>query len=251
MEASSSTRQGHSQQPQRPEKSSKKLVGIVLFDRVEVLDYCGPYEVFSVTRVDDDPSLLPNGNSRFGFDVILIGASEDGKPIKTTGGMEVMPQATLEDCPPLDILLIPGGRGTRDLGQHKQAIIDFILRNASDPRLEVLASVCTGALVLGEAGLLDGKRATTHYASLEVLQSKFPSVTVDRDKHWVVFEPSDGDSSDANLQNYTLFTSAGISAGIDMTLKVVQHVYGEDIARRTARHMEYPFPESQERRIDL
>jgi len=98
-----------------------------------------------------------------------------------------------------------------------------------------LTSVCTGSLLLGKAGLLDGKRATTHWRVLEEMQERFPAVTVIDDQHVV----EEGD----------LLTSAGISAGIDMALRVVARHHGEEVARATARHMEYPFPEDNRRRV--
>jgi transcriptional regulator GlxA family with amidase domain len=104
-------------------------------------------------------------------------------------------------------------------------------------QVETLTSVCTGALLLGKAGLLDGKRATTHWRWLESMQEQFPNVTVEKRLHFV----EDG----------ALFSSAGISAGIDMSLRLVIRYYGEAVARATAKHMEYPFPETDERRITL
>lgn len=101
---------------------------------------------------------------------------------------------------------------------------------------ETLASVCTGSMLLGSAGLLDGLRATTHWRSLDWMRESFPAVTVEREKHVV--------------QDGRVFTSAGISAGIDLALKIVPpHYWGETIARATARHMEYSYPESDARRI--
>ena len=103
--------------------------------------------------------------------------------------------------------------------------------------VEILTAVCTGAMLLGFAGLLDGLHATTHWRSLDWMRDSFPSVSVEYGKHFV----KDG----------RVFTSAGISAGIDMSLKVVAHCFGEDIAKATARHMEYPYPESDARRIRI
>ena len=97
--------------------------------------------------------------------------------------------------------------------------------------------MCTGALLLGKAGLLDGKRATTHWRSLDWMQELFPKTTVERQLHFV----EDG----------ALLTSAGISAGIDMALKVVARYFGEGVGRETAKHMEYPFPESAARRVAI
>src|ERR1700716_2640425 len=101
--------------------------------------------------------------------------------------------------------------------------------------VETLSSVCTGALLLGKAGLLDGKRATTHWRFLDQMQQLFPKTTVERRHHFV--------------EEGSLFTSAGISAGIDMALKVVSRHFGDAIARATAKHMEYPYPDSNARRI--
>jgi transcriptional regulator GlxA family with amidase domain len=150
--------------------------------------------------------------------------------------MRVVADVTCEDCGPLDLLVVPGGWGTRALRYHAPTI-QFVRDQSCTAK--VTSSVCTGAFILAEAGLLDGRRATTHWLSLDLLETDFGGkVIVDRSSHWV----KDGDA---------LYTSAGISAGIDMTLRIVADWFGEDVARRTARYMEYPFPESSERRIDL
>ena len=207
---------------------NRKQVGILLFENVEVLDFCGPFEVFSVTRLNEETrrdDLSP-------FNVFLV--AETKEAVVTTGGMKVLPEYDLEDCPVLDILVVPGGWGTR-----KEMGNDHLLTWIADrsTQVETLTSVCTGALLLGKAGLLDGKRATTHWRSLDWMQGLFPKTTVEKHLHFV--------------EEGNLFTSAGISAGIDMTLKVVSRYFGETIARATARHMEYPFPESDARRITV
>jgi transcriptional regulator GlxA family with amidase domain len=102
---------------------------------------------------------------------------------------------------------------------------------------DLVTAVCTGSMLLGFAGLLDGLHATTHWRSLDWMRDSFPSVVVEDRKHFV----EDG----------RVFTSAGISAGIDMSLKVVARCCGEDVARATARHMEYPYPESDARRVEF
>jgi transcriptional regulator GlxA family with amidase domain len=151
-----------------------------------------------------------------------------------TGGLKVFPDYDLDRCPRVDILVVPGGWGTRQ-ELNNERLLKWIAERSR--QVETLTSVCTGALLLGKAGLLDGKRATTHWRSLDWMQELFPAVTVEKQRHFV----EDG----------ALFTSAGISAGIDMSLKVVARYCGEAIARATARHMEYPFPETNERRIAL
>jgi len=105
------------------------------------------------------------------------------------------------------------------------------------PKAETFAAVCTGSMLLGVAGLLDGRHATTHWRPLDWMRDTFPSVSVDYDKHFV--------------QDGHVFTSAGISAGIDMSLKVVARYFGVAVARATARHMQYPYPESDTRRIQI
>jgi transcriptional regulator GlxA family with amidase domain len=148
--------------------------------------------------------------------------------------MKVLPDYDLDDCPRLDLLVVPGGWGRRS-EMNNERLLRWIADRAR--QVETLTSVCTGALLLGKAGLLDGKRATTHWRSLDWMQELFPKVTVEKRLHVV--------------EEGTLFTSAGISAGIDMALKVVARYFGEAIARATAKHMEYPFPESNARRIAL
>src|SRR5437016_2774141 len=204
----------------------RKRVGIVVFPDVEVLDFCGPFEVFSVTRLDEarrreEPSP---------FDVFLV-AETDGV-VKATGGLRVVPDHTLATCPPLDILVVPGGWGTRKEISNRR-LLDWIAERAR--QVETLTSVCTGSMLLGHAGLLDGRRATTHWRALDWMRQSFPTVTVEERLHVV----EDG----------AVITSAGISAGIDMALRVVARYFGEPVARATARHMEYPFPEDNRRRV--
>ena len=127
------------------------------------------------------------------------------------------------------LLIVPGGYGARTHARHDPAILDF-LRSRTGPT----ASVCTGALLLGKAGVLDGHRATTHWRSLDLLRRLFPAVTVDETLRVV--------------DEGRIVTSAGISAGIDLALAMVTRYHGETVARATARHMEYPFPGDNLRR---
>jgi transcriptional regulator GlxA family with amidase domain len=206
----------------------KRRVGIVLFDDIEVLDFCGPFEVFSATRLNEEKrreELSP-------FKVLLV--AEKKAPVVTTGGMKVIPDHTFENCPRLDILVVPGGWGTRKELKNP-AMLDWLRIRAAE--VETLTSVCTGSMLLGFAGLLDGRHATTHWRSLDWMRESFPSVTVEVDKHVV----EDG----------RVFTSAGISAGIDMALKVVARYCGEVVARATADHMEYPYPDNNARKVKL
>jgi transcriptional regulator GlxA family with amidase domain len=210
----------------KEEEMSRKRVGILIFPDVEVLDFCGPYEVFSTTRLDEER----RREEPSPFDVVIIAENEG--PVMASGGLRVLPDHTLADCPAIDILVVPGGWGTRREIDN-EALISWITQRAA--QVETLASVCTGAMLLGRAGLLDGRRATTHWRALDWMRESLPEVTVEDQLHVV----EDGD----------IVTSAGISAGIDMALHVVARYYGLDIAHATARHMEYPFPDDNSRRV--
>ena len=204
----------------------RRRAGILVFDDVEVLDFCGPFEVLSVTRLDEnrrreDPSP---------FEVLLV-AEREGI-VTAAGGLKVTPDYTIERCPPLDVLVVPGGWGTRR-EIHNATLLDWI--RARGRSVDLLTSVCTGAMLLGHAGLLDGRHATTHRRSLDWMRESLPAVTVETELHVV---------EDGNV-----LTSAGISAGIDMALLIVARHHGEDVARATARQMEYPYPDDLRRRI--
>ena len=206
----------------------RKRVGIVLFEDIEVLDFCGPFEVFSVARLNEDK----RREEPSPFEVGLV--AEHPEPVTTTGNMQVMPHCTFENCPALHILVVPGGWGTRRELKNP-VMLEWLRARAAE--VETLTSVCTGSMLLGFAGLLNGRHATTHWRSLNWMHDAFPEVTVEFKKHVVEDGP--------------VVTSAGISAGIDMALKVVARYCGENIARATARHMEYPYPGSNERRIRI
>ncbi len=206
----------------------RKRVGIVIFDNIEVLDFCGPFEVFSVTRVNEDK----RREEPSPFETLLVAEKSD--TVVTTGGMKVIPEHSFATCPKLDILVVPGGWGTRREIENP-VMLDWLRGHA--PQVETLTSVCTGSMLLGFAGLLDGLHATTHWRSLDWMRDSFPAVKVQYDQHVV----EDG----------RVFTSAGISAGIDMALKVVARYCGEPVARATARHMEYPYPDNNARRVRL
>jgi transcriptional regulator GlxA family with amidase domain len=193
-------------------------VGILIFDDVEVLDFCGPFEVFSVTRLLDATDRKP-------FAVFTI--AERNRTVKAVGGLLVEPHFTLENHPPIDILVVPGGWGTRREATNP-VLTGWIRQVAGETRLNT--SVCTGSFLLGQAGLLEGHRATTHWLSLDRMQQTFPAVTVIRETRWV---------DEGNL-----VTSAGISAGIDMSLHVVEKLLGRAVAENTARQMEYAWNEN-------
>lgn len=206
----------------------QKSVGIFVFNDIEVLDFCGPFEVLSVTRIDESKRL----ETLSPFDVKLFSMTKD--IVSTKGNMKIIPDYDFESCPKFDILIIPGGMGTRKL-MYDDNVLDFIKEKAKEVKL--LASVCTGSLILASAKLLEGVNATTHWKSLQRMEDEFENVKVCKDKHYV---------EDGNI-----ISSAGISAGIDMALYIVKKYFGENVSRATAKHMEYPYLEENKRRIEI
>ncbi len=198
-----------------PNQDHLPTVGILIFDDVEVLDFCGPFEVFSTARLagehSDDSQL---------FNVVTI--AEEDKIITCRGGLLVKPHTTIENHPPLDILVVPGGQGTRR-ERHNQRILNWL--EQQDQHTDLMTSVCTGAFLLAERGLLDNRRATTHWSSIEWMRSTYPAVKMLADTRIV--------------DEGHIITSAGVSAGIDMSLHVVSRLYGIAAAEWTARRMEY------------
>jgi transcriptional regulator GlxA family with amidase domain len=189
-----------------------QTLAILIFDDVEVLDFCGPFEVFSVANRFADPPA---------FSVLTI--AENAGPVLTRGGLSVNPHHRLGNSPQPDILLIPGGLGTRK-EMHNPVLIDWIKR--ASVKAELVLSVCTGALLLAKAGLLDGLEATTHHGAIDLLHQTAPKTIVHTDRRFV--------------DNGRVICSAGIAAGIDMSLHVVSRLLGKEVAEKTAKQMEYP-----------
>jgi transcriptional regulator GlxA family with amidase domain len=190
-------------------------VAILIFDDVEVLDFCGPFEVFGVTGQRD--------GGEFPFRVYTVAAVAKSEPTLARNGLSVNPNYTIENCPQPDILLVPGGYGTRRL-IHDETVLQWI--KAQSERVELLLSVCTGAL-LGKAGLLDGLSATTHWSAMDELRAVAPNTEIRPDERYV--------------DNGKIVLSAGISAGIDMSLYIVSRLLGKAQAAETARHMQYDY----------
>ena len=192
-------------------------VGILIFDGVEVLDFAGPFEVFSRTR------LMPGAESRRSeesapFRVFTVAKSR--APISATGGLTVIPHHGFADAPKIDLLVVPGGWGTRPLLNDPETL-DWIHRTASGARQ--VTSVCTGSLLLAKAGLLTGRRATTHWNALDLLATL--------DVGGVEPEPRVVDDG--------IITSAGVASGIDMAFYVVERLHGAEVADETAHYIEY------------
>lgn len=186
-------------------------VGILVFDDVEELDFVGPLEVFGVA-------------SRLAGDLDLITVSKQGQPIRGRYGLRVQPDYSYSSCPPLDMLVIPGGKGARDVARYDEETLAFVRGHAE--RAPV-ASVCTGALILAEAGLLRGQRCTTHWSALDLLR-QYPGAQV---MDGMRFVRANG-----------VATSAGVSAGIDLALDLVREWFGDNLRDQVARQMEYSLP---------
>lgn len=190
-----------------------RTVLFLLFDDVEPLDFAGPYEVFCTTGRRQ--SLEP-------FRPATVAATRDA--VRARGGLRVLPDYSFSEAPEADILLIPGGFGTRRL-MGDEVVIDWIRRAAAGA--ELVLSVCTGALLLGRAGLLDGLDATTHYLTYDLLREVAPEARVRPGARF--------------LDNGKIIVSAGVSAGIDMSFHVVERLLGPEAAAETARYIEYEY----------
>lgn len=190
---------------------NKWSVGIFLFNEVEVLDFAGPFEVFSVTEVNEEKT----------FTVYTV--SENGEMITARNGLKVQPDYSIENLPPVDILIIPGGLGARKYEIKNEIIIKWIRQQMKEVKL--MTSVCTGALLLAKAGLLEGLKATTHWASIEKFKNEFQNVEVIENVKFV--------------DEGHIITSAGISAGINMAFHIVKNLLGVHVAEDTAKRMEY------------
>ena len=201
-------------------------VGILIFDQVEVLDVAGPFEVFSITRLNEERRQQESSSP---FRILLV--SEKLCPVLAIGGLRFTPDVTIDNCPELDLLIVPGGWGTRTEVKNVN-LLKWIANRASKNMLT--ASVCTGSSLLGKAGLLDGREATTHWRAFDFLSQSAPNAYIREDVRFTLSDP--------------IFTSAGISAGIDMALLIVSHFFGSKIGHATARQMEYPYPRSNRRR---
>lgn len=197
-----------------------KNVAIVLFDKVEVLDFAGPFEVFSACGA--------HGEVKGQFNVYTVA---EKTPVIARNGLSINPQFLLDDCPAPDIMLIPGGGGYSSDGSpygsrkemHNPVLLAWI--QGHNKAAELVLSVCTGSLILAKAGLLEGLSATTHWKAMDQLKEAAPNTKLVYDKRWV--------------DNGRVITSAGVSAGVDMSLYVIAKLFGKNVANETARDMQY------------
>jgi transcriptional regulator GlxA family with amidase domain len=197
--------------------SEPPVVGIVLFPGVEVLDFAGPYEVFSMAGEGDT-------HRYFRTVTIAVDRIYPAKlEVRCTGGLRVVADHTAHDCPPLDVLIVPGGPGARN--QVDQAkLLAFIRARAVPPT--VTASVCTGSFLLARAGLLEGKRATTHPARMEQFAAENPGIEVVGEK----------------IVDYgQLLTAGGVTSGIDLALYLLERFFGKEARQREAKRLDGPW----------
>ena len=198
-----------------------RTIGIYVYDDVEVLDFAGPYEVFTcAARVSG--KMAPDAPPPFQVRTIAQTAAMR----RARAGLSVFPEADFSSAGRIDVLIVPGGVVTAELA--KPPVVAWIAGMARDG--ELVASVCTGAFLLAQAGLLDQQDATTHWEDIDDLRAMFPKVRVQPQRRWI--------------DNGRIVTAAGISAGIDMSLHLVERLAGRELALRTARQMEYDWNEA-------
>jgi transcriptional regulator GlxA family with amidase domain len=199
----------------------RQHVGILAFDEVEVLDLCGPFQVFSAARVvgqHDEPARL--------FDVSVVGQRRT--PVICRGGLQIIPSATIDRHPRFEVLVLPGGPGARR-ERHNARLLGWL--QTQDSHVTILASVCTGVAFLAAAGLLARRRATTHWRWIEWMRVEYPGVGLVSGPRYV--------------DEGHVVSSAGVSAGIDMSLHLVSRLHGRDAAEWTARRLEYTWDDHQ------
>lgn len=190
----------------------RRTVGIFIFDDAEVLDFAGPFEVFSVT------SQLSNFEP---FQVFTVAASNE--TVLAVNGLRVQPDFAFESHPSIDILIISGGQGTRKVLESNESL-EWILK--THEKAELTLSICSGARLIGKLGLLDDKPFCTHHEVYENLKAIAPRAIPCANKRFV--------QTDSRL-----YTSGGISAGIDLSFHIVEKLLGADVAKTTAQYMEY------------
>jgi transcriptional regulator GlxA family with amidase domain/YHS domain-containing protein len=193
--------------PLTPPGKDPIRVAFLISDGAVVIDFCGPWEVFQDVNVP--------GRQETPFRLYTV--SETKKPIRTSGGMQIIPDYTIADAPAPKVIVIPAQ------SEPSAAVLDWIRK--SSKTTDVTMSVCTGAVVLAKTGLLDGKSATTYHGAFGRFAMKFPNIELKRGARFV--------------ENGNLATAGGLSSGIDLALRVVERYYGRDMAEKTAYNMEY------------
>lgn len=189
------------------------IMGILLFNEVEVLDFAGPFEVFSITT-------LPESDKK---PFIVKTISETKNIITARNGLKIKPDYNFNDNVNFDILIIPGGYGAEEIEINNVKVIEWIKNQFN--KVQILASVCTGSFLLGKTGLLDNKNATTHWMDIKKFQDEFPKIKVHENVKYI-----DEDK---------IITSGGVSAGINMSFYIIKKLLNKEIAQNTAKRMEY------------
>ena len=182
-------------------------VAFLISEGAVMIDFSGPWEVFQDVMIP----------SRQDMPFRLYTVAETNKPIRASGGMQIVPDYTIADAPAPKVIVIPAQ------SEPSQAVLEWIRK--SSKTTDVTMSVCTGAFVLAESGLLDGKSATTYHGAFGRFSMKFPNIELKRGARFV--------------ENGNLATAGGLSSGIDLALRVVERYYGRDVAQKTAYNMEY------------
>jgi putative intracellular protease/amidase/YHS domain-containing protein len=191
----------------KPPDNEQIPVAFLISDGAVVIDFCGPWEVFHDVMIP--------GSQEMPFRLYTV--AETKKPIRTSGGMQIVPNFTIHNAPPPKVIVIPAQ------SEPSPAVLEWIKK--ASKTTDVTMSVCTGAFVLAKTGLLDGKSATTYHGAFERFAMMFPEVQLKRGARFV--------------ENGNLATAGGLSSGIDLALRVVERYYGREVARQTAYNMEY------------
>jgi transcriptional regulator GlxA family with amidase domain len=190
----------------------RPVVAMLLFADVEVLDFAGPFEVFAAARNESDQPYT------------TIFTVAEHPEIRCHGGLRVIADAGFDSCPACDVLIVPGGPGARKHTEGQESMIGFIASQTGTA--QVIASVCTGSFLLARAGLLDGRRATTHSGRLSLFAAEFPAVRVENEK--IVDEGQ-------------IITAGGVSSGIDLALYLLDRWFGPEARKREARRLDGPW----------
>ncbi len=191
------------------QENKKMNVAIFVYNNVEILDFGGPSEVFAAANYKGDNV----------FNVYTVAAND--KPLLSQGFITITPQYTIDNCPKPDIIVLPGGAQSESAKNEK--VINWI--KECSKKTKIIMSVCTGAMILSKTGLLDGKEATTWHGAIDNLKKMTPKAKVHSDTRFV--------------DNGQIITTAGVSAGIDGALHVVQRLFGMETAQAVAKYMEY------------
>jgi transcriptional regulator GlxA family with amidase domain len=184
---------------------------ILLFNDAEVLDFAGPFEVFNSANLMYGETI---------FNVYTI--AEKKGAVSARNNFKIIPDYSLDDCPPPEILIIPGGIG-RKTEMNNPSLLSWIKEKFIE--LEFLLSVCTGSFIVGKTGLLEGMEATTHHYSYEEFERTFPKIKLVKNAKYI--------------DNGKIITAAGVSSGVNMSLYLVGRLFGEELKQKTAEHIEF------------